>query len=153
MAYKDFKDLTQRWIIGKILRDKAFNIATNPKYDGYQRGLASVIYSIFDKKTSFSGIKNEDTSNKELAGGLHKPDIRKFKKRKAQSIFIDNIWSDDLADIQSISKLNKVFRFLFCVIYIFTKYAWVIPLKEVLPLQMLFKKFQKNLIAKQRKRG
>ena len=71
MAYGDFKDLTGRTASDKILRDKVFNIAKNPEYDGYQRGLASMVYNFFDKKTSamhankFSerGIKNESISN------------------------------------------------------------------------------------------
>ena len=67
-----------------MLRDKAFNIAKNPKYDRYQRGLASMVYKFFDKKTSGSGIKNENISNKELAEDLHKPIIRKFNKRNVQ---------------------------------------------------------------------
>ena len=66
------------------MRDKAFNIAKNPKYDRYQRGLASMVYKFFDKKTSGSGIKNENISNKELAEDLHKPIIRKFNKRNVQ---------------------------------------------------------------------
>ena len=52
MIYRDFKDLTRRAASDKMLRDKAFNIAKNPKYDGYQRGLASMVYKFFDKKTS-----------------------------------------------------------------------------------------------------
>ena len=60
MAYGDFKDLTSRTASDKILRDKAFNIAKNPKYDGYQRGLASMVYKFFDKKTSGSSIKYEN---------------------------------------------------------------------------------------------
>ena len=67
-----------------MLRDKAFNIAKNPKYDQYQRGLASMVDKFFDKKTSGSGIKNENISNKELAEDLHKPIIRKFNKRNVQ---------------------------------------------------------------------
>ena len=50
MAYGDFKDLTRRIASDKILRDKAFNIAKNLKYDGCQRGLASMAYKFFDKK-------------------------------------------------------------------------------------------------------
>ena len=57
MAYEDFKDLTSRTASDKILRDKAFNIAKNPKYDGYQRGLASTFYKFFDKKSASSDIK------------------------------------------------------------------------------------------------
>ena len=65
------------------------------KYNGCQRGLASMVCTFFDKKTSVSGIKNENISNKELAEELHKliiRIIRKFKKRKVHSSFIDNIW-------------------------------------------------------------
>ena len=91
MAYGDFKNLSKITASDKILRDKAFNIAKNPKYDGYQRELTSMIYKYFGKKTSVGGIKKENISNKELAEELHKPIIRKFKKRKVLSTFIDNI--------------------------------------------------------------
>ena len=64
MTCGDFKDLTRRTTSDKILRNKGFNIAKNPKYDGYQRGLASMVYKLFDKKTSCSGIKNENISKK-----------------------------------------------------------------------------------------
>ena len=96
------------------MRDK-FNIAKNPNYDGYQRGRASMVYKFFDKETSAtsankfagSGIKNENISNKELAEELHKPIIRKFKKRIVHSSFIDNTWGAYLANIQLISKFNE----------------------------------------------
>ena len=65
-----------------------------------------------------------------MAKELQKPIIRKFKKRKVYSRFKDNIWGADLADMQLISKFNKIFRFLLCVIDIFSKYAWVIPLEN-----------------------
>ena len=58
MAYGDFKDLARRSAADKFLRDKAFNIAEDPKYDGYQRGLASIVYKFFNKKTTGSGIKS-----------------------------------------------------------------------------------------------
>ena len=86
-------------------------------------------------------------SDQQLAEDLHKPIIKKFKKRKVQSLFIDNIWGADLADMQSISKFNKGIRFLLCAIDIFSKYTWVSPLKsqkKVLQLIKLFKKFQIN---------
>ena len=115
MAYRDFKDLKKRTVSHKILRDKAFNIAKNPKYDGYQRGLASMVYTFFDKKSaSFTDKSVSGGSvnialefNEQLAKELHKPIIRKFKKRKVYSEFRDNIWGADLADIQLINKLNK----------------------------------------------
>ena len=62
MAYKDFNDSARRTASDKKLRDKAFNIAKNPKFDEYQRDLASMVYKFFDKKTSDSGIKNENMS-------------------------------------------------------------------------------------------
>ena len=112
----------------KILRDKAFNIASDPKYDGYQRGLASMVYKFFDKKSSGSGIINK--SNYQLADELHKPIIRKFKKRKVYSSFRDNIWGVDLADMQSLNRYNKRIRYLLCAIDLCSKYAWVIPIKD-----------------------
>ena len=138
MAYGDFKDLTKRTAADKVLRDKAFKIASDQKYDGYRRGLASMVYKFFDKKSQVSGrtlssalqLANNNKENIQLADELHKPIIRKFKKRKVYSSFRDNIWGVDLADIQLLNKFNKGFRFLLCVIDIFSKYAWVIPLKD-----------------------
>ena len=66
----------------------------------------------------------------QLADELHKPIIRKCKKRKVYSSFKDNIWGVDLADMQLLSKFNKGFRFLLCIIDVFNKYAWVISLKD-----------------------
>ena len=127
LAYGDFKDLTRRTASDKILHDKPFNIVKNLKYDGYQRGLASMVYRFFDKKSasladksaSSGTVKNENISNKELAEELHKPIIKKFKKRKVHSSFIDNIWGADLADMPLISKFNKAICFLLCVIDIY----------------------------------
>ena len=85
MTYEDLKDLTRRTASDKILHDKAFNIIKNWKYDGYQCGLASMVYKFFNKKTSGGTVKNENISNKELAEELRKPIIKKFKKRKIQS--------------------------------------------------------------------
>ena len=82
MVNGDFKDLTRRTASNKILCDKTFNITKNHKYDGYQHGLASMVYKCFNKKTTGSGIENENISNKELAKKLHKPIIRKCKKEK-----------------------------------------------------------------------
>ena len=82
MAYGDFKDLKRRTQSDKVLKGKAFKIASNPKYDGYQRGLASMVYKCFDKKSKEAGIKNEVKENHQLANELHKPIIRNFKKEK-----------------------------------------------------------------------
>ena len=128
-AYSDSKDLTKRTVADKILKNKAFDIAKDPKYDGYQRGLASMVYKFFDSKVSGSGAKLKP-ENEQLANELHKPIIRKFEKRKVYSTFKNNIWGADLADMQLLSKYNKGIRFLLCIIDIFSKYAWVVPLKD-----------------------
>ena len=78
MAYGDSKDLKKRTAAHKVLRDKAFNIAKNPKHDGYQKGLASMVYKFFDKKTKCSGVTKSIPQNEQLAEELHKPNIRKF---------------------------------------------------------------------------
>ena len=88
MAYEDFKDLVKRTIADKVLRDKAFKIPSDQKYDGYQRGLASMVYKFLDKKSQGTGRPSSSVSlianNKEniqLADEIHKTIIRKFKKR------------------------------------------------------------------------
>ena len=130
MAYDKYKDLEKRTQSNKVFRDKAFEIENNPKYDGYQRGLASMVYRIFEKKSKGDDIKNEIKENQQLANELHKPIIRKFKKKKIYSSFKDNIWRVDLADMQLISKYNKGIRYLLCVVKLFSKYAFVVPLKD-----------------------
>ena len=82
MAYGDFKGLNRRTAADKLLPDMEFNIAKHPKYDGYQRGLASMVPKFFNKKTSGGTVKNQIISNKELAEELHKSIIREFNKRK-----------------------------------------------------------------------
>ena len=88
-----------------------------------------MVYKFFDKKSEGSGIVNSK-ENIQLAKELHKPIIRKFEKIKMYSSFRDNIWSADLADMQLLSKFNKGFRFLLCIIDIYSKYTWVVPLKD-----------------------
>ena len=85
MAYGKTKVLAKKTQSDKVLRDKAFKIASDPKYDRYQIGLASIVYKLFDKELRGSGIVNEP--NYQLANELHKPIIRKFKKRKVLFIF------------------------------------------------------------------
>ena len=93
MAQGKSKDLIKRTHSDNVLKDKAFKIASNPNHDGYQRGLASMFYKLFDKKSKGRGIINEP--NYQLANELHKPIIKKFKKRKVYSSFKDNIWGID----------------------------------------------------------
>ena len=87
MAYGDFKDLKRRTASDKILRDKAFNIAKSPKYDGYQRGLDSMVYKFFDEKSKRSGVNIAVKHNEQLAKELHKPIIRSLKKKNSLFLF------------------------------------------------------------------
>ena len=106
MVYGNFKDLAKRTATDKFLRDKAFNIAKDPRYDGYQRGLAAMVYKFFEKKTAGSGIKSMlKTSviwtwlcNNQLKSFINI--IRKFKKRIVYSTCKDSICGADLADMQ-----------------------------------------------------
>ena len=136
-AYADHKDLINRTEADKVLRDKAYDIDSNPEYDGYQRGLASMVYKFFDKKSTGSGIVRDTTkssslerSSSILADELYKPIINKFNKRKVYSQFKDNIWGVDLADMQSLSRKNKGIKYILCAIDLYSKYALVIPLKD-----------------------
>ena len=150
-AYSDSKDLTKRTIADKNFKNRAFDIAKDPKYDGYQRRLASMAYKFFDLKVSGSDAKLIP-ENEQLANELHKPIIRKFEKRKVYSTFKDNTWDVDLADMQLLSKHNKGIRFLLYVIDIFSKCSWVVPLKDkkgisiVKAFQIILKKSNKNQI-------
>ena len=101
--------------------------------------------NFFHKKSKGSGIFANEP-NYQLANELHKPIIRKFKKRKVYSSFRDNIWGVDLADMQSLSKYNKGIRYLLCAIGLFSKYAWVVPLKDKKGTIIVtaFKKYSQN---------
>ena len=85
-----------------------------------------MVYKFFNKKSKGAGVKK----NQQLANELHKPIIRKFRKRTVYSSYKDNIWGVYLADMQLSSKYNKGIKHLLCVIDLFSKYAWVVPLKN-----------------------
>ena len=142
-AYADHKDLINRTKSDKVLRDKAYDITSNPEYDGYQRGLASMVYKFLDKKSTaepsalartgsgFKKLKNTTKPSFSIsADELHKPIIRKFNKRKVYSQFKDNIWGVDLADMESLSRKNKGIKYLLCVIDLFNKYAFCYSVKR-----------------------
>ena len=118
MAYNKYKDLERRTQSDKVLKDTGFKIASDPENNGYERGLASMVFKFFNKKSKGSGLKNQ-----QLASELHKSIIKKFKRRKVYSSLKDNIWDVDLADMQLISKHNKGIKYLLCVIDLFSKYA------------------------------
>ena len=145
-AYAKYKDVENRLISDQKLRNSAYDIASNPKYDGYQRGLASMVYTFFDSKvapldkkimpgkgnakhTAKPSSLERTGNNKILAEELDKPVIKKFNKRKVYSQFKDNIWGVNLADMQSLSRKNKGIKYLLCAIDLYSKYALVIPLK------------------------
>ena len=148
-AYAKYKDVENRLISDKKLRNSAYDIASIPKYDGYQRGLASMVYKFFDSKVAaldkktMSGKGNAKSTaqpsglarsslertgnNKILAEELHNFVIKKFNKTKVYWQFRDNTWGVDLADTQSLSKKNKGIKYLLCAIDLFSKYAFVVP--------------------------
>ena len=113
-AYAKYKDVENRLIADDKLQNSAYDIASNPKYDGYQRGLASMVYKFFNSKVapkilSSKGIK----SNKIFAEELHKHAIKKINKRNVYSQFKDNIWGVDLADMQALSKKLMVLNIFY----------------------------------------
>ena len=149
MAHGKSKELTRRTESDKVLRDKAFKIASDSKTDGYQRGLASMVYKFFDKKSSGGAIETEP--NYQLANELYGQIIRNFKKRKVYSSFKDNIWGVYLADMQSLSKYNKGIRDLLCAIDLFRKYTFFVPLKDKRGISIVNAFQKKNLKRTQTK--
>ena len=127
MVYGKSKDLA-RTESDKALKDKAFKIASNPKYDGYQRGLASMAYKFLDKKSAGSHVAI--IPNYQLANDLQRQIIRNFKRRKVYSSFKENIWGVNLDDMQSLSKYHKGIKYLLSPVDLFGKYTWVVPLKD-----------------------
>ena len=136
MAYGKSKDLAKRTQSDKVLRDKAFQIASDPNHHGYQRRLTSMVYKFFDKKSSGSSVatslanKSATEPNYQLWNEFHREIIRKFNRRKVYSSFRENIWGVDLADMQSLSKYNKVIKYLLYEIDLFSKYGWVVLLQD-----------------------
>ena len=118
------KDLAKRTISHNILKDGAHKIARNCGYDGRQRTLANMFYKSFDQKTR-PGVSVNET----LAEELHKLVVKRFKRKKVYARFKDNIWAADLLEMRSLSSKNQNVKYLLFVIDVFTKYAWVKPLK------------------------
>ena len=106
--------------------DRAYEIAINSKYEGCQRGLASVVYNFFDKKTV---LRTGASVNEELSQDLYKPVVKKFNERKVYANYKNNIWAADLAKMGFLSSKNCGVKYLSCVIDVFTKYGWIKPLK------------------------
>ena len=127
-AYTKYRDVENRLISDQKLKNSAYDIASNPEYDGYEKSLASMVYKYLDKKSMESGIARESSSI--LADELHKPIIKKINKRKVYSQFRDNICGVDLADMQSLSRKNKGIKYLLCAIDLYSKYAFAVPLKD-----------------------
>ena len=93
-----------------------------------------MVYKFFDKTSTRNGFKKLKNTTKSsssiLANELHQPIIKEFDKRKVYLQFKDNIWGVDLADMQSLSRKNKGIKYLLCAIDLFSKYAFIIPLKD-----------------------
>ena len=144
MVYGKSKDLAKRTQSDKVLREKGLKIASDPKYDGYQRGLVAMVYKFFHKKSSKGGVETEP--NYQLANKLHGQIIRRFKRRKVYSSFRDNILGVDLADMQSLSKYKKGIKYLLCAIDLFSKYARVVPVKDKREISIV-NTFQKIMLS------
>ena len=113
-AYAKYKDRLNRKKSDVVLKNKALKISLDPKVNGYQRGLASMVYKFFNERAKGSSIKYDKKldENKRLAEELHQPIIKKFEKRKVYSSFKDNIWGVGLMSL--ISKFNKGIEYLLC---------------------------------------
>ena len=106
-AYANRKDLAMRTVSDKILKDRAYEIARNCKYDGYQRGLKSMVHRFFNKKTGSRAISKTGANlNEVLAQELNKPVIKKPKRKKVVARFKDNIWATDLTEMGTLSSKN-----------------------------------------------
>ena len=108
-----------------LLKSKAYKSETNPKYDGFQRALASMVWKFFNERSK-KLLKGFGINNQQLANELHKPIIKNFKRRNVYSSYENHIWGCDLADMSLISKFNKVIKYLLCVIELFSRYASVL---------------------------
>ena len=100
----------------------------NPKIDSFQRGLAAEVYKFFNERSK--KVLGRGIESKQLANELYKPIIKKFKRIKVYSSYKDNIWGVDLADMSFISRFNKRIKYLLCVIDLFSRYSWVVALKD-----------------------
>ena len=114
-AYEKYKDRANRRKSDIVLKNKALKIATDPRVNGYQRGLTSMVYKFFNERTEGSGIclQENPLNNEIIAEELHKSIIKNFKRRKVYSSFKDNICGVDLTDMQLIIKYNKGITYLF----------------------------------------
>ena len=130
-AYANNKDLTKKTVPDKILKDKAYQSVLNPKYDGYQKRLASLVYKLFDPSKIESGPRSKVRTNvnKVLAQKFNQW-LKNSKKEKCMQGFKDNIWAANIAKLGSLSSMNRGVKYLLCVIDVFTKYAWVKSLKD-----------------------
>ena len=131
-AYSDKNDSGNRTVSDKVLRDRAYEIATNSICDGYERGLASMAYKFLTRRQGLGAIttsKAKARVNEKPAQILYTPVIKKFKRRKDYAKSKDNVWAADLVEMGSQSSFYHGVKYLLCVIDVFTKHAWVKPWK------------------------
>ena len=124
MTFGKANDLVRRTQSDKVLTDKAFKIASDPKYDGYQRGLASMVYKFVIKNLVGVALLMKQIISWQMN---FISQLLENSKKEKYIHHLDNIWGVDLADMQSLSRYNKGIRYLLCAINLFSKYAWVIP--------------------------
>ena len=138
----EFNDWPRRTAADKVLCDNVLNIVKNAKYDGYQCRFINVFYHWFiyvliknillcvQINLLVANLKIKMIPKQQLAKELHKPNFRKSEKQKVYLSFKGNMSGADLANMKLISKFNRGFRFLLCVIDVYSKYVWVVPLKD-----------------------
>ena len=122
--------MTKRTNSHENLKDRTYEIAINPKFNGYKREIPSMVYKLLTRFGAITISKAGANINEELAQELGKPVIKKFKGRKMCTRFKDNIWAANLAEMGSYSSKNGGVEYLLCVIDVFTKCAWVKTLDD-----------------------
>ena len=127
-AYNKYKNLKNRTQSDIVLKNKAYKIAADPKVDGFQRALASMVWKFFNERSQ--KVLRFSVNYEQLAEELHKLIIRNFKRRKVYSSYKYNIWGVNVADMSLISRFNKGIKYLLCVIDLFSRFAWVVGLKD-----------------------
>ena len=123
-AYCNSANLAKRTFSDNILKDRPYEFAITPEHAGYQSGLATMVYKVFDKKIRYRAIatsKMGANANEMLAQELHKPVIKNLKTKKVYSNFKDNVWAADIAEKGSLSSKNR--GVLLCETNYLTKYA------------------------------
>ena len=144
-AYNKYKDLKNSTQSDTGLKNKAYKIAVDKSKNSYERLLASMVYKLFNERSN-KVLSGSGIENKQLADELHKPIMKKFKRRKVPSSYKDNIWGVHLADMSLIHKFNKEIKYLLCDLDLFSRFTWVAGIKDKKGVSIV-KGFKKIIIV------